>query len=100
MAAAGATGVSVSLSRFGVDAAVQKHVAPRAISTAFARCETGLQLAWVVGGGLALVLPTSTAVGFGVAAALPVLGVLAARQLALRLTDDVRPGAHDPTSPA
>jgi hypothetical protein len=41
VAAAGATGVSVSLSRFGVDAAVQKHVPPRAISTAFARCETG-----------------------------------------------------------
>ena len=84
VAAAGATGVAVSLSRFGVDAAVQKHVAPRAISTAFARCETGLQLSWVVGGGLALVLPTSTSVGFGVAAVLPVLGVLAARQLALR----------------
>jgi hypothetical protein len=84
VAAAGATGVSVSLSRFGIDAAVQRHVAPRAISTAFARCETGLQLSWVVGGGLALVLPTSTSVGFGVAAALPVLGVVAARQLAHR----------------
>jgi MFS family permease len=84
VAAAGATGVAVSLSRFGLDAAVQKHVAPRAISTAFARCETSLQLSWVVGGGLALVLPTSTSVGFGVAAALPVLGVVLARQLAVR----------------
>jgi hypothetical protein len=37
---------------------------------------------------LALVLPTTTttAIGFGVAAALPVLGVVAARQLALRVS--------------
>jgi len=83
VAAAGATGVAVSLSRFGLDAAVQAHVPPRSISTAFARSETGLQLAWVVGGGLALVVPTTTSAGFGVAALLPVLGVLGARQLAL-----------------
>ncbi|HVM27971.1 MAG TPA: MFS transporter [Mycobacteriales bacterium] len=84
VAAAGATGVSVSLSRFGLDAAVQKHVPPRAISTAFARSETGLQMSWVIGGGLALAVPTVASAGFGVAAALPVLGVLGARQLALR----------------
>ena len=54
-AAAGATGVSVSLSKFALDAAVQQHVAPRFISTAFARSET----------------------------ALPVLGLVLARQLAL-----------------
>jgi hypothetical protein len=84
VAAAGATGVSASLSRFGLDAAVQRHVPPRSISTAFARSETGLQLSWVVGGGLALVVPTEAAAGFGLAAALPVLGVLGARRLALR----------------
>ena len=84
VAAAGATGIAVSLSRFGLDAAVQKHVPPRSISTAFARSETALQLSWVVGGGAALVLPTTSGVGFGFAAAPPVLGVLRARQLALR----------------
>ena len=84
--AAGATGLSVSLSKFALDAAVQSHVAPRSISSAFARSETGLQLAWVFGAALALALPTSTAVGFSAAAALPVLGLLLARQLALRLT--------------
>jgi TRAP-type C4-dicarboxylate transport system permease small subunit len=97
VAAAGATGVAVSLSRFGLDAAVQKHVAPRSISTAFARSETGLQLSWVVGGGIALLIPTTATVGFGVAAALPVLGVLAARQLALRPRHpepDERPRRH------
>ncbi|MEX2291391.1 MAG: MFS transporter [Mycobacteriales bacterium] len=84
VAAAGATGISVSLSKFALDAAVQAHVPPRSISKAFARSETGLQLAWVTGAAVALALPTSAVVGFGTAAALPLLGLLLARQLALR----------------
>lgn len=87
MAAAGATGVAVSLSKFALDAAVQQHIAPRFLSTAFARTETALQLAWVIGGGLALALPASTSLGFAVAAALPVLGLVLAAQLALRAGD-------------
>jgi hypothetical protein len=84
VAAAGATGVAVSLSKFALDAAVQSHVPARSISTAFARSETALQLAWVLGGAVALAVPTTAAVGFGVAAALPVLSLALARQLALR----------------
>jgi hypothetical protein len=86
VAAAGATGVAISLSKFALDAAVQRHVEPRSISTAFSRSETGLQLAWVVGGGLALALPTSETIGFAVAAALPLLGLLLAGELARRVT--------------
>jgi hypothetical protein len=82
--AAGATGVSVSLSKFALDAAVQSHVAPRSMSTAFARSETALQLAWVLGGSVALALPTTAAFGFGAGAALPVLALVLARWLALR----------------
>ena len=81
---AGATGVSVSLSKFALDAAVQMDVTPRSISTAFARSETALQLAWVLGGAVALLLPTSTTAGFAVAATLPVLGLVLARQLVVR----------------
>lgn len=84
VAAVAATGVCVSLSKFSLDAAVQAHVPARSISNAFARSETGLQLAWVLGAAVALALPTSASVGFAVAAGLPVLGVLLARQLALR----------------
>ncbi len=84
VAAAGATGAAVSLSKFALDAAVQAHVPARSLSTAFARSETALQLAWVLGGALALALPTSATAGFAVAAALPVLGVVLARQLAVR----------------
>lgn len=86
VAAAGATGTAVSLSKFALDAAVQAHVPGRSLSTAFARSETALQLAWVVGGAVALALPASATVGFAAAAALPVLGLLLARQLAVRGT--------------
>lgn len=84
VAAAGATGVSASLSKFALDAALQQHVPGRSIGTAFARAETALQLAWVVGGAIAVSIPTLSWLGFGVAAALPVLAVVLARQLALR----------------
>ena len=84
VASAGAAGVSASLSKFSLDAAVQLHVAKRSISTAFARSETALQLAWVAGGAVALALPTSARAGFAVAAATPVLAVVLARRLALR----------------
>jgi MFS family permease len=84
VAAAGATGVSVSLSRFGLDAALQEHVTGRSLGTAFARSETALQLAWVLGAGVAVVLPANAALGFGIAAALPPLGLVLARQLVAR----------------
>ena len=101
VAAVGATGISVSLSKFALDAAIQRHVQPRSISNAFARSETGLQLAWVLGAALALALPTSARIGFAVAAALPLLALVLARALALRITRDAeqeRDAAED-TSP-
>ena len=84
VAAAGAAGVSLSLSKFALDAALQEHVGVRSRGAAFARSETALQLAWVLGAGVAVVLPALPELGFGVAAALPVLGVLLARGLRLR----------------
>jgi MFS family permease len=84
VATAGAAGVSVSLSKFALDAALQEHVGVRSRGTAFARSETALQLAWVLGAAVAVVLPALAALGFGIAAALPVLGVLLARWLRTR----------------
>jgi hypothetical protein len=83
VATAATTGVSVSLSRFALDAALQEHVTSRSLGSAFARSETALQLAWVLGAFVAVVLPTTPALGFAVAAALPVLGLALARQLPL-----------------
>ena len=82
--AAAVAGVVASVSKFSLDAGLQAHVPTRSLSTAFARAETMLQLAWVVGGALAVVLPTHQSVGFAFAAALPLLGVGLARQLAAR----------------
>ena len=84
VATAATTGLSVSLSKFALDAALQEHVPNRSIGTAFARAETVLQLAWVVGGAVAVSIPTTAALGFGLGAALPLLSVVLARQLVLR----------------
>jgi MFS family permease len=100
VAAAGCTGAAVSLSKFGLDAAVQAHVPARSISTAFARSETALQLAWVLGGAVALALPASATAGFAVAAALPVLGLVLARQLALRAAASTGPSTGASTGPS
>ena len=48
---------------------------------------------------VALLLPTSTTVGFAVAAALPVLGLLLARQLAVRGAAEDGPVRHRTTLP-
>jgi hypothetical protein len=48
----------------------------------FARSETTLQLAWVIGGAIGILLPTNASLGFGVAAA--VLAVALAIALGLR----------------
>ena len=69
------------------DAALQSHVTSRSLGSAFARSETALQLAWVLGAFVAVCLPAGQAgwqtVGFAVAAALPPLGLLLARRLPL-----------------
>ena len=83
IATAGTVGVSVSLSRFALDAALQEHVTGRSLGSAFARAETALQLAWVLGAFVAVVLPTNATLGFALAALLPPLGLLLARQLPL-----------------
>lgn len=97
--AAGLSGLSYSLSKFALDAALQTHVPAASTSGAFARSETALQLAWALGGGIAVALPTVYTVGFGAAAAVPLLGILAGARAAaghpvlpgLRQ----RPGHHD-----
>ncbi len=99
--AAGLTGLSYALSKFALDAAVQTHVPAGATSGAFARSETGLQLAWAGGGGLAVALPTIEAVGFAVAAALPVLGMLAGLRIrSVAPYRDGTPPEADPPGPA
>jgi hypothetical protein len=61
-------GFGQSLAKLCLDALVQHDVPEQVRTSAFARSETLLQLAWVAGGGLGLALPLSGAWGLGIAA--------------------------------
>lgn len=102
--AAGLTGLSYALSKFALDGVLQGVVPPESTSGAFARSETGLQLAWAAGGGLALLLPPVPAAGFAVAAAVPLLGVAATARVTAGLRvlprRAGRPAEAGPAAPA
>jgi hypothetical protein len=80
-AAAGATGLAGALAKFGLDATVQSSVDPASVSSMFARSETTLQLAWVAGAGLALLLPARGGIGLTAAAVVVLGGLVAARRV-------------------
>jgi MFS family permease len=60
---------AAAVSKLALDATIQRGVAESVRTSTFARSETVLQLSWVVGGGIGIVLPTRPGVGFTVAAA-------------------------------
>lgn len=82
--AVGVSGLAASLAKYALDAALQTHVPADRIGGAFARSETTLQLAFALGGGLGVALPTVTPLGFGVAAAVPLVAAVAERRGVLR----------------
>ena len=61
-------GLAQALGKLCLDALIQRHVPEAVRTSAFARSETVLQLAWVVGGAVGLVLPLSGPWGLGIAA--------------------------------
>ncbi|SDX72288.1 hypothetical protein SAMN05661080_00967 [Modestobacter sp. DSM 44400] len=87
---AGVSAVANALGKISLDAIIQREVSDLLRASAFARSETALQLAWVVGGVLGIALPTIGWLGFTVAAALLVLAVgvtLAGRHRAAAAAD-------------
>jgi hypothetical protein len=72
---AGVSAVANALGKVSLDAIIQREVPDSLRASAFARSETMLQLAWVVGGALGIALPPIGWLGFTVAAALLVLAV-------------------------
>jgi hypothetical protein len=62
-------GLAGALGKLALDALVQREVPEQVRTSAFARSETVLQLAWVLGGGVGIVIPVSGAWGLGIAAA-------------------------------
>jgi MFS family permease len=83
VAVLGATaGLCQALSKLSLDALIQRDVPEQVRTSAFARSETLLQMAWVAGGAIGIALPLIGTVGMWVAAGIVGLGlVLSARGL-------------------
>ncbi|BAU85149.1 major facilitator superfamily protein [Streptomyces laurentii] len=69
-------GLTQALSKLGLDALIQRDVPESVRTSAFARSETALQMAWVVGGGIGIALPLNGTLGMSVAAGILALGAL------------------------
>ncbi|MCK8679237.1 MULTISPECIES: MFS transporter [Streptomyces] len=69
-------GFTQALSKLSLDAMIQRDVPESVRTSAFARSETLLQMAWVVGGAIGIALPLNGPLGMAVAAAILALGVL------------------------
>ncbi|WP_127359688.1 MFS transporter [Actinacidiphila soli] len=75
---AAVAGISQALSKLSLDSTIQRDVPEQSRTSAFARSETALQLAWVIGGALGIVLPLNGTVGMSVAATVVALGFVVA----------------------
>jgi MFS family permease len=67
---------TAAIAKIGLDATIQRRVDEIVRTSTFARSETTLQLAWVVGGAFGIVLPTRPEIGFAVATAFLAVAVL------------------------
>ena len=62
--------------KLSLDALIQRDVPEEVRTSAFARSETLLQMAWVVGGAIGIALPLNGMLGMSVAATLVAAGVV------------------------
>lgn len=69
-------GFTQALSKLSLDAVIQRDVPEEVRTSAFARAETLLQMAWVVGGAIGIALPLNGVLGLSVAAALVATGAV------------------------
>ncbi|MEU8648655.1 MFS transporter [Streptomyces sp. NPDC048737] len=65
---AAVAGFSQALSKLSLDALIQRDVPELVRTSAFARSETLLQMSWVVGGAVGIVMPLNGTLGLSVAA--------------------------------
>jgi MFS family permease len=61
-------GLTQSLAKLSLDSTIQRDVPERVRTSAFARSDTTLQLAWVIGGSVGIALPLNSRLGLSVAA--------------------------------
>jgi MFS family permease len=71
-------GFTQALAKLSLDALIQRDVPEQVRTSAFARSETLLQTAWVVGGAIGIALPLNGTLGMSGAAAIVALGVVTA----------------------
>jgi hypothetical protein len=91
---AAVAGIAASLAKLALDALIQRDV-PEAVRTStFARSETLMQLSWVAGGTLGILLPLDGTLGLSIAAGL--LGVALLWTLLALVRLGVRSGAPHP----
>ncbi|GAA1605572.1 hypothetical protein GCM10009804_72210 [Kribbella hippodromi] len=90
-------GLCSSLGKLSLDAMIQRDVPESVRTSVFARSETVLQLAWVIGGGCGIVLPLIPRLGFGFLAG--VLLVVVFLVLRMRPSTQPAPGSDRPGSP-
>ncbi|MFH8467481.1 MFS transporter [Streptomyces sp. NPDC017991] len=69
-------GFAQALSKLSLDALIQRDVPELVRTSAFARSETLLQMAWVVGGAIGIALPLNGTLGMAVASGIIALGWL------------------------
>lgn len=93
------SGVTASLGKLCADALIQREVEEDVRVSAFARSETMLQLAWVIGGFLGILLPLSGTIGFGVLSVLLVLALVAAFVSLARARRSPAPARAGDTAP-
>ncbi|MFE3222310.1 MFS transporter [Nocardia sp. NPDC059228] len=70
-----ASGAS-ALAKVSLDASIQDDLPPESIASGFGRSETVLQLSWVIGGALGVMLPPTWWIGFTVVASVMALGLI------------------------
>ncbi|MFI5471202.1 MFS transporter [Streptomyces cacaoi] len=73
---AAVAGFSQALAKLALDALIQRDVPELVRTSAFARSETLLQVCWVFGGAVGIVMPLNGTLGLSVAAAVVALGWL------------------------
>jgi MFS family permease len=83
-AVAATAGITQALGKLSLDALIQRDMPEEVRTSAFARSETLMQMSWVVGGALGILLPLVSTLGMSVAAALVAAGAVASVRSLLR----------------
>ncbi|MCZ9342747.1 MFS transporter, partial [Streptomyces sp. TRM76130] len=90
---AAVAGFAQALAKLSLDALIQRDVPERVRTSAFARSETLLQMAWVLGGAVGIALPLNGTLGLAVGAAIVAAGWLGTVR---RLAGSARYGSRRP----